>query len=222
MNGKKRIIILAALGLVSFAASFFLSGMLQPPPSTATEEGFEDLAGQPDPEIAVLDGLAAAEEVRLKPREQQLDELIRELRTRLKELDRRERELDDREQRLEEASQQLRNQAEELKQVHMEVVASLSPLRKARAELLKNRAMIRRQEQANIESAAKMWEKMDPAQGARLLLEMFKAQQDMVATKIFASMKESARAAILDEMRDISPAVEIIRKQLSVVREQPE
>lgn len=221
MKGKKRIIILAVLGLASFGASFFLSGKLLPTQPGSASTDFADADALPDPENAVLNDLAAAQGARLKPREQQLDELIRELRTKMHELDRRERDLDEREQRLEEASNQLRKQADQLKSVHMEMVASLKPLREARAELLKGRAMIRAQEQTNIQSAAKMWEKMDPAQGARLLLEMFKADQELAATKIFRSMTEKSRAAILDEMRDMTPAVEIIRKQLTVLQEQP-
>jgi flagellar motility protein MotE (MotC chaperone) len=221
MKGKKRIIILAGLGLASFGASFFLSGKLLPKPPGPESTDVAEFGSMPDPEDAVLNDLASAQGARLKPREQQLDDLIRELRTKMRELDRRERDLDEREQRLEEASHQLRKQADQLKSVHMEMVASLKPLREARAELLKGRAMIRAQEQANIESAAKMWEKMDPAQGARLLLEMFKVDQELAATKIFRSMNEKARAAILDEMRDMTPAVEIIRKQLTVLREQP-
>jgi flagellar motility protein MotE (MotC chaperone) len=214
-----RIGILAGLGLVSFAASFLISRMMTPPPPLTDTDLTAETGETMDPEVAVLGDLAARRASAMKPAEKQLDDLIREVRAKMHELQRRERDLNEREKRLEMATAELRRQTEDLKKLQTELVAAITPLRAAREKLLQTRAMITTQEVANLQSAAKTWEKMDPANAARLIVEMFRTNQGMAATKIFRFMNEKYRAAVLDEIRELTPAVEIIKRQLTVLQE---
>ncbi|MCD4823834.1 MAG: hypothetical protein K8S55_04455 [Phycisphaerae bacterium] len=170
-------------------------------------------------ETKLLNGMAAASSTQMRPKETQLDELIRELRARTQQLDRRKRDLDERERRLAMASDQLQRQSEDLEKLRIDLVAAMTPLKNARKQLLKGHVMIKAQEVRNLQNTAKMYAKMDPANAARILLEMIKNRQADSATKIIRFLPEKSWAAIMDEFKEMGPAMEIIQKQLKVIQE---
>jgi septal ring factor EnvC (AmiA/AmiB activator) len=211
------ILLLAGCGLVSFAASFLLTQKM-----VLTEEQEEPLAEEgPTADQTLLNSLAAAEGRRLQPGEQELSQLVKDVRLRLQQLERRQRELDDRERRLAMAADQLQRQAEDLEKLRVELAAAYTPLKESRAKLMKERTLIRNQELLNVQNTAKMWAKMDPANCARLVVEMFQNNQAEAATKIIHFLPEKNWAAIMDEIQELGPAVDVIIRQLRVVKEQP-
>jgi flagellar motility protein MotE (MotC chaperone) len=220
MRGKlMKIGILVLLGVVSFVTSLYITNMLTTSIPEGVQLALEGDSSQIDADALLLNGMAQASGVKMKPKERQLDELIGEVRAKLKQLDRRERDLNAREKRLASASDHLKAQIKELNDLKVELATAIGPLREARQNMLRFRALITSQEAANVEAAAKRWEKMDPANAARLIAEMWKTRQDKAATKILRVMSDKKRAAILDEMKEMGLAAEIIQKQLSVVRE---
>jgi flagellar motility protein MotE (MotC chaperone) len=218
MQGKWiKIGVLSVLGIVGFLASFLVTSRSAPPrvagPAIVEEKP------PIDSDVLVLNGMAQASAAQLRPKEEQLGELIREVSAKMKELERKERDLNDREKRLSMASDQIRKQIKDLNDLKVELATAIGPLRETRQKMLRFRTIIAKQEAENIESAAKVWEKMEPAGAARLIVEMWKSGQEKTATKIFRTMSEKSRAPVLEEIREQGLGAELIRRQLSVVRD---
>jgi flagellar motility protein MotE (MotC chaperone) len=219
---KKKLILIGVFVLIaggSFCASYIAAQMFIKPETpgqqTPGAAGTLDPIAQADQQF--MSGLTGASKTPLKPKEQQLDELIREVRARLKQLDSRHRELNEREKQLSIAQEQLRMQAESLEQLRMDLVAAINPLREAQKELLRDKTLIRSQEIQRLEETARMYTKMDPANAARILLEMYKNRQQAAVVKIIHFLPEKNWAAIMDEMQELGPAAEMILRQLQVV-----
>lgn len=216
LSGKVlMILIVAVCGLVSFGVSFVLTQRMVV--EKADEE--QTAAEEPSADQTLLNSLAAAEGRRLQPSEQELSQLIKDVRIRLQQLERRQRELDERERRLTLAGEQLQRQADDLEKLRVELAAAYTPLKERRAEMMKTRTLIRSQETLNVQNTAKMWARMEPANCARLIVEMFKNDQADAATKIIHFLPDKKWAAIMDEIQELGPAVEVILRQLGVVRE---
>lgn len=218
LSGKVlMIVVLAACGLISFAAGFVVTQKVLLPATSDESE----LAEDPTADQTLLNSLAQAEGQRLQPGQQELSQLIKDVRIRIQQLERRERTLDDRERRLAMAADQLKQQAADLQQLRVELAREFVPLKQSRTDLMKDRTLIQNQELRNVQNAAKMWARMDPANCARLVVEMFQNDQAEAATKIIYFLPEKNWAAIMDEIQDLGPAVEVIIRQLRVVRQTP-
>lgn len=200
MGGKKLVIIvMAGLGVVSFALSFLLSSMLgAPQPSSAEEAPGQDGAQQD------LGPLSPARAASVVPRAKQLDELVKEVRLRIGEYQRKQANLEKREKRLTLAEELLKKQAKELEALRMELVAPLNGLREARDELERSRVLIAKEEEANLRRIAAVYEKMDAAKAAERLSQMCNNQQEADAVKILYNMSERSAGKVLQEMTDVS------------------
>ena len=169
MVGKLiKIGVLVLLAGASFGISFVITGSMAP-----AERSVQEAHADPDRldlEKGLLDGLASMQTDELNPAEKQLDELIRDVRARLQQLDRRERSLNEREKRLAMATDRLKKQSENLEKLRVELLSAITPLKTAKADLLKMRTIIKAQEVENLKSAAKMYTKMDPANAAKVIL----------------------------------------------------
>ncbi|MBN1943969.1 MAG: hypothetical protein JW849_11810 [Phycisphaerae bacterium] len=208
------------LGVVGFVASFLVTNHFTASPPQGMLLSTDAEAIPIDPDALLLNSMASATGNAMSPKEQQLDELIQEVRAKIKDLERRERRLVEREKRLDVVSDQLKAQIKKLSDLKVELATAIGPLRAERQKMLRFRALIASQETENVEAAAKMWEKMDAANAARLVVEMWKTNQQQAATKIFYMLSEKAKAAIMNEMKEektLGP--EIIRQQLLVVRD---
>lgn len=213
MAGKKLVIIvMAGLGIVSFAASFVLSGLLggSPEPAPAAET-----AGATPPTPGAE--LAAAEGV--VPKAKHLEELIKELRLRIAECREKESRLEQREMRIGLAEELLKKQAKELESLRMELVAPLTQLKEAKAELERTMVVIARQEEANLKKTAAIYEKMEPAAGGAILSQMCANQQEQDVVKILHLMSERSAAKVLAEMPDKSLAARLSEKMKRIGRE---
>ncbi len=219
MVGKLiKIGVLVVLAVVSFGVSFIISGKMKP---QATEQtATETNQAEPerfDMEKELLGGLAAMETADLNPKEKQLDELIRDVRAKLKQIERQERDLAEREERLNMATENLKKQSEDIGKLRIELLAAITPLKAAKEDLLRFRALIKTEEVANLQSAAKMYAQMEPANAARIILEMYNSKQEQQAAKIIHFLPENTWAEIMNEIKDSGKAAEIINRQLQVI-----
>ncbi len=213
--------ILVVLAMVSFVASYFVTNYFTATPPEGLQLATEGEKIPVDPDTLLLNSMAQATGEEMTPKERQLDELIREVRAKIKELERRERRLNEREKRLATASDQLKSQIRKLGDLKVELASAIGPLRSARQEIRRYRVLITSQEMANIEAAAKMWEKMEPENTARLIVEMWQTKQGPAATKIFHMLSDKSKAAVMDQLKgENNIAPEIIRQQLLVVRDE--
>lgn len=220
MNGKIiKFGILGVLAIVSFAVSYLVTNHATTPAPQGLRLATQDNEIPVDPDALLLNGMAQATSAQMSPKERQLDDLIREVRAKIKELERRERQLNEREKRLSMSSDQLNAQVKKLNDLKVELATAIGPLRAARQKMLRFRALITSQEVANVEAAAKMWEKMEPSNAARLVTEMWKTRQGQAATKIFRMLSDKSKAAIMDELKDEPLGPEILRQQLLVIRD---
>jgi DNA repair exonuclease SbcCD ATPase subunit len=211
--------ILGVLAIASFVASYFVTKHFTATPPEGLLLSTEDEKIPVDPDALLLNSMAQATGNQMTPKERQLDELIREVRAKIKDLERRERRLNEREKRLATASDQLKSQIKKLTDLKVELATAIGPLRAARQDIRRYRVLITSQEVANIAAAAKMWEKMEPSNAARLMVEMWQTKQGPAATKIFHMLSDKSKAAVMDELKGERLGPEIIRQQLLVIRE---
>jgi len=212
--------ILGVLAFVSFVAAYFATNYFTATPPEGIQLATESEKIPVDPDALLLNSMAQATGEKMTPKERQLDELIREVRAKLKELERRERRLNEREKRLATASDQLKSQIRKLGDLKVELASAIGPLRSARQEIRRYRVLITSQEMANLEAAAKMWEKMEPSNAARLIVEMWQTKQGPAATKIFHMLSDKSKAAVMDQLKgENGLAPGIIRQQLLIVRD---
>jgi flagellar motility protein MotE (MotC chaperone) len=217
MSGKKRLIFVAGLLVLSFAASCGISFFLGSKPPTRASAAAAAPATRPAasalsqvPHIAQLD--------QLRPREQQLTEMIRELHSRLAECRHKQRELHKQQQRIRMAGELLKKEAQNLEDLRFKLVGPLAELKKARSELLHTRIDIQQQEKVNLKRSASIYEKMDPSSSSAILKEMCSSRQEDDAAKILYYMSEKSAARLLGEMTDKAAAAELFEK-LKRIRE---
>jgi flagellar motility protein MotE (MotC chaperone) len=204
MSKNKTILVLGGLGAASFAVSAAVSMFLGPKPAPPG-------AGQ-TPTTAPAGHLAASlpgGEGKLSLREKELQDLIRELQGRLQECDARQTALDQREQRLAITQELLKKQIQDLEDLQVRLLGPLNTLKEEQAKLDRSRLVVSRQELANLKKTALIYEKMDPAQGGKILADMCKNQQLDDAVKILHYMGERAAANVFAEMTDKTLAAKL-------------
>ena len=214
---KKKLIILVGLIAVSFGVSFALTSMLSKPAPPAGSAEQADKGTSPE---GVLPGgikIGAVEEIR--PKEQQLQELVQEMRLKSKEYRTKLRKLKDREKRLEIAQGLLTQEAEDLENLRLKLVAQLPRLKEAKAELIQTRIRIHRAESANLERLAKTYEKMEAAAGSEILAKMVTHEQEEGAVKILYFMSERSAAKLLAEIADKDLAARLCEKMKKIEKE---
>jgi len=114
------------------------------------------------------------------PGEKQLDSLIREMRYKVAEYRRKEKKLEEREKRIQITQDLLKKQAKDLENLRVEVASLLPRLIEERTNLAKGRVLITQEEQANVKKLAPVFEKMEPAEGSKIMERMLKKPGDRV------------------------------------------
>jgi flagellar motility protein MotE (MotC chaperone) len=197
MSKGKAILIVGGLGVASFAISAALS-MLRGPKGGEHAKAQTPTTGPAQPLVAGVPG----GESKLSLRERELHELLRELETRLREAGDRQKALDQREERLAITQELLKKQIKDLEDLQVRLLAPLNTLKEEQARLEKTRLTITQEEQANLKKTAQIYEKMDSAQGSKILADMCKNQQLDDAVKILHYMGERQAAGVLAEITD--------------------
>jgi len=205
MNGKKRVFILAILGIGSFALSFGFSVMFNKP-QAAEADTRADQTGEPS--ILPME-LVAGTVGELNPRAQQLESLVRELRFKIEDHNHRERQLLERERRLEMTQEILEEQIREIEGLRVQLTAAVGPLKDAKAQLESTRVLISRQEEEKFRRLAAMYDKMDVTQASRTIAEMCASGQESDAAKLLLYMSERQSAKAIAEITDKALAAQL-------------
>lgn len=216
-----RIGIAGVLGLVSFAAAFWVSKGGSPPPAQAPviRADSPENMGEGLEYFGTDNPMDPSNPRSLAMKEKELDELIKEVRLKIDSCQRREKQLDKREKSIQMAEGLMKNQAEELEALRVQLVAPMNRIREAMAALENSRIRIRKEEQINIKRIAAVCEKMDSASGSAMLASMCSNNQEEDAVKILRFMSERSAGKILAEMSDKEMAARLCSK-LKVIQEE--
>ena len=223
---KKRIIITAAAGLLSFAGAFAIAWLTNPSPAKSLDDSEQPaLAGVEagpelrQPEVEAIGAVGAASGTMKKAMtENQLKNLIHDVRGKMQQYDNKLLGLGVQEQRLRIAQDGLKKDIESLDNLRIELVSIVANLKSERDELLKSRLEISQAEKANLESIALTYDKMDASSASKILANMCADPEDGQmqdtrgssfddAVKILHYMAERTGAKLLAEIAVSEPAL---------------
>ena len=227
---KKFILLTAALGLVGFGASFALSWITAQSrqKSLAKEqEALEKL--QPGNELALSRTTPNYEPSTKYLTEQQLNNLIHELRSKMLDYDKKLENLKVREQRLQLTQDILKQDIEKLNNLQVELASVTANIKSERDKLIKSRIEINQTETNNLASIAATYDKMDSSSAGVIISNMCtmtdadkentgKSSFDD-AVKILYYMGDRTKAKLLAELSTTKPelAADLSRRLKQIV-----
>ena len=230
----KKLIIMAAVGALSFGGAFVVAWLTRPsapPPSDKPETPAAASAAseQSAPEAHAPQGVVAAPGTADKGMtEQLLKTLIQDVRDKIREYDNRLQALTVREQRLQMAQDLLKKDIESLNNLRTELAATVAAIKSERDMLLKCRLEIDRTEKLNLASIAATYDKMDAPSAGKILTNMCGATSDGTtqsagagksyysyddAVKILYYMTERTKAKLLAELATSEPQLAAVLSQ---------
>lgn len=225
---KKLIIITAGAGLISFAGAFVFAWFTTATPASqadktnqsalADKEGESDL---PDIEADITEVLdSTPEKMKTVMTEQQLKNLVQDIRVKMQEYDNKLLALGVREQRLQIAQDVLKKDIENLNNMRIELTSVISNIRSEQDKLQKSRLEISQTERTNIMSIAATYDKMEPASAGKIIANMcdpegtgqVPSEEEILgsesfndAVKILHYMTERTEAKLLAEIAASKP-----------------
>lgn len=215
---KKRIIITAAVGLLSFSGTFVLAWLTQSAPSgqPAEEPGLsqETTPAESSFEFAKPQVDAGTGDQRMLD-QKHLASLIGDVKEKIREYEDKFDALDVREQRLKVAQDVVKKDIEKLDSLRIDIASKIASLKTQQDKLLKVRVEIEEAERTNLMSVAATYDKMDPASASQILTTMSKTSGQMPgqgtgldeAVKILHYMTERTKAKLLAELVSSEPTL---------------
>ena len=220
---KKLIIITSGLGLLSFAGAFAFAWFTKPSPARAPESPEQPIQTVTEVELkskqAVTNTIAEidsiSDEQTRSMTEQQLKNLIHDLRKKMQEYDNKLQNLNAHEQRLQVTQDVLKEDIEKLHSLQIQLTSITANLKSERDKLLKSRIEIDKNEQMNLVSIAATYDKMDASSAGKILTNMClpvgskTGQNEQIdgtsgsfndAVKILYYMTERTKAKLLAEL----------------------
>jgi hypothetical protein len=227
---KKFIIITAAAGLVSFAGAFVFTWLTNSTQVSLPDEmeqpalaGDKSDPGLPEPQTGAIGTVAAASGLMTKAMtEQQLRNLVQDVRGKMQEYSNRLQALAVRERRLQMTQDVLKEDIESLNSLRIELASAIANLKSERDKLLKSRLEIDQAEKTNLVSIAATYDKMDVSGASKILANMcgtgsLSETQSVEAghagssfddaVKILHYMTERTKAKLLAELATSEPAL---------------
>lgn len=206
---KKRIIMIGAAGLVSFAGTFIFAlltgGEPVSPPAVEPSE-------VPTVEAAAISAVGAVgSEMKKAMTEKRLNSLVYEVREKIQEYHDKLQGLETREQRLQRAHDLIKKDIEELNKLRIELASTVASLKSEHDKLLKSRVEIAKAEKKNLVTMAAAYDKMDSVSASKILTNMTKMQKGLGgsnlddAVKILHYMTERTKAKLLAELVTSEP-----------------
>ncbi len=219
----KKIIIIAAAGLVSFAGAFVLARLTKPAPVPQSDESKQpavtasDFTGGhvlPLPEDGTMSATDSAK--RKAMTEKRLKSLVFEIREKIQEYNNKLQALELQAQRLQVTRSALQKDIEALNNLQIELTSTVTSLKQQRDELIKTRVDIDKKEKANLVSIAATYDKMDPISAGELLTNICKEKEQGSgieeadsglndAVKILHYMTERTKAKVLAALVTAQP-----------------
>jgi hypothetical protein len=230
----KKIIIMASAGLVSFAGAFVFAWLTCPSVQdhpAATEQPVA-VGGSPEQELSLPDnviteaGDSASGPMKKALTEQQLKNLIQEVREKMRQYDNRLQTLTVEERRLQMAQDMLKEDINNLNNLRVELASTVANLKSERDKLLKSRLEIDQEEKVNLASIAATYDKMDASSAGKILANMCtvggqtqNSQNAQTsggyddAIKILHYMTERTKAKLLAELAVSEPQLAAVLSQ---------
>lgn len=223
----KKIIILAAVGLISFAGAFVIAWLTCPSVQNQPNVSEQAVAAGGSSEQKPLSddgttevGDSVSGPMKKVMTEQQLKNLIQEVREKMRQYDNRLQTLRVEERRLQMAQDVLREDINNLNNLQVELASTVANLKSERDKLLKSRLEIDQAEKVNLASIAATYDKMDATSAGKILANMCagvgqtannkSGQPDSVyddAVKILHYMTERTKAKVLAELATSEPTL---------------
>ena len=227
---KKKIIITAAAGLLSFGGAFVFAWLTNPSPASQSDEskqsattGNETELALPKPQIGAIGAVDAAPgPLKSSLTEQQLRNLIQDVRLKMRQYNNKLQVLGVREQRLQMAQDVLKQDIKNLSNLQTELASTTAILKSERDKLDKSKLEIDLAEKTNLVSIAASYDKMDSSSASTILTHMCgvtdpnQAQSNEVssrqgsfddAVKILHYMTERTKAKLLAEIATSKPSL---------------
>jgi hypothetical protein len=227
---KKFIIITAAAGLVSFAGAFVFAWLTPPSQVSLSDKSklpalADDKSepGLPQTLTSAVGAVATASGPMTKAMtEQQLKNLVLDVREKMKEYNNRLQALGVRERRLQLTQDELKKDIENLNSLRIELASIIANLKSERDKLLKSRLEIDQTEKTNLISIAATYDKMEVTGAGKILTNMCASQGTSQmkavgagnvsssfddAVKILYYMTERTKAKLLAELATSEPAL---------------
>jgi len=211
----KKIIIVAAAGMLSFSITFavtwFLTPTKQAPPDTTTAT---DTSTPQSPGLKSLSSIAkdgTPEDISRGLTEKQLENLIYEVRTKIQEYKDKIKAIEVQEERIKIAEATLRKDVEKLKKLRTELSVIVANIKSEQEKLQKSLVEIASAESANLRAIASTYNRMAPESASGILINMSKMQtangqsglEDVV--KILHYMEDRTKANLLAELSTAEP-----------------
>jgi len=237
---KKRIIITATAGLVSFGGMFALALFTNKttPQAQTAEQPQESLPNleQSQTQLNLLEAEATTTSIgnKLKKEmtEKQLKSLVYEIREKIQEYDNKLQGLQTREERLQTAHNMIKEDIKELNNLRVELASAIASLKEQRDKLLQSRVQIAQNEKANLMKISATYDKMQANSASKILANMCAGQMQNTgsfspggsmgdAVKILYYMTERTKAKLLAELSTSEPtlAAALCQKLKQIVEE---
>jgi flagellar motility protein MotE (MotC chaperone) len=218
----KRIIIMAAAGLLSFSGAFLAAKFTKSADVTASEpnqsaavamEAGDSKTAQATAETQDTAGLTDSD-MRKTITEKQLKSLVYEVREKMREYNTKLQDIEQREQRLQITQDTIKKDVEELTNLRTELATTVASVKEQRDRLLKTRLEIAQTEKANLATISATYDKMDAASAGKILTSMCATQTQSGAdatgsaddaVKILYYMSEGKKAKVLAELVTSEP-----------------
>ncbi len=221
---KKVMLITIALGGLGFAGALAVGWFTTPAASVAAPAPAAEAPKSPLPAAANTAGGPhlipppsgnPENENLLAMTQEQLQELIGEVRETIQEYNRKLASLEKEKERFRMAQQTLKKDIETLNNMRTELATAVADLKNERDQLQKTRVQIDQAEKGNLQAIATAYDKMDPARASEILTSMVKGQTSNGgrgssaddAVKILHYMQERTKAKVLAEMVTTEPAL---------------
>lgn len=221
---KIHIIIILSAGFISFSAVFGGGLWIKkkrtaaapvPPAQTAQAEQQTPSGGI----LAELNSINLSSDLGMS--ETQLKNLIFDIRQKMKEYEQKEKDLEREKQQLDIAKQTLQQDVENLNQLQEKLNFALTAIQDKEQALEKTVTEITAIEKTNLQRIAATYDKMDPAQCAKILTTMASNDQLQDAVKILYYMSERTAGKVIGEIGAGSPeAAAALSLQLKRIKEQ--
>jgi flagellar motility protein MotE (MotC chaperone) len=202
---KKQMIMIGAVCAVCFALPFGATIFMKTPAAAKAAE-----PNAPEPNATGLKKPAAPDEMALTQRgisEKQLKLLVQSLRAKISECDKREQELGVREQRVQTAREQLARDINEISSMQVQLANTSAQIKQDKALLEQYQIKIGEDESTNLKKMATVYDKMDSAGAAKILVNMCMNKQIEDAVKILNYMSERTAAKAMSEIAGTDPKI---------------
>ncbi len=224
---KMQLFMMIGAGILSFALSFAVSRYMKksqpvlPPEQTAAQTPAPQNPADPgSPLMPRTLNAAQDDSVNLGLSEQQLQNLIQDIRDRMQEYRTKEKQLAQEAERIQLAHQSLQEEIDQLNQLRNKLSVLTQNLNEKEQQLKSSLLQVETVEQTNFQRLAATYDKMDTTQAGRILASMASGSQSSDAIKILYYMSERTAAKVLGEIGSSQPELAaMISMKLKRVKE---